>query len=128
MQFRLGLVLSGLAALIIGACTDRAQGEDEIAEACEASCPLQFECGFAPEGHTLEKCLKDCPETLRNQREKCRAGFELSQCIGTLSCSEYDAYLAEIDRLPPTIGDAPEFPCQMEVVTQARECSGIEDP
>lgn len=122
------LLCSGFIALSIGACTDRAQGEDEIAEACEASCPLQFECGFASEGNTLEKCLADCPEHLRNQRAKCRAGFEVSVCIGNLSCSEYDAYLAEIDRIPGTIGEPPEFPCQMEVVTAARECSGIEDP
>ncbi|MBZ5715903.1 hypothetical protein [Nannocystis pusilla] len=128
---RSGLVLAftvGLALPLLAGCTDRAQGEDEVVEACKNTCPLQFECGFADEDNTLEKCLEGCPDFLRAQRKECEAYFDLKVCLGQVSCQEYSQYQEALDRPIGTFSDAPEYPCQAEVVAQARQCYGVEDP
>ncbi|MFZ6178584.1 hypothetical protein [Nannocystis pusilla] len=130
-RFCYGYVLAGLSMLPIGACTDRAKGDDleeEIDKICRASCPRAFECGYASEGNTLEKCLETCPETLRTSREECLAGYEVFVCLADVSCSEYAEYTEGIRRPIGTIADAPEFPCQAAVVTQAKECFDTDDP
>ncbi|MBZ5713562.1 hypothetical protein [Nannocystis pusilla] len=99
---------------------------DEIAEVCEQACPIQFECGFASEGKTLEDCLEGCPANFKAIRDACRADFEVFACLSTLSCSEYFEYKEALDRKIGTFGDPPPFPCQAEVIASARECDGVE--
>lgn len=114
---------SGIA---VPSCTDRAQGEDEIIETCEKACPLQFECGYASDDNTLESCLQNCPKSLRERRDKCRADFELTACLGDVSCDEYFEYERALDRPIGTFGAPPAYPCQPETVARLRECFGTD--
>jgi hypothetical protein len=114
---------SGMA---LSSCTNRAQGEDEIIETCDKVCPLQFECGFAGDDSTLEKCLQECPKSLRERRNKCWADFELAACLGNVSCDEYSEYERALNRPVGTFDAPPVYPCQDEAVARLRQCFGEE--
>lgn len=129
-HFSYTALILGILVCGVGGCTAREvpeqglEDDDEIVKACEEACPLQFECGFAPEGKTLDDCLKSCPGNLRERRDACSADFEFFACLSTLSCAEYFEYLEALDRKIGTFSDPPPFPCQAEMLANLRGCQG----
>lgn len=109
-----------LLTLVSCVTTPGCKTADNPKSGCESTCMLLEACK-GPLQDGLDKCIQSCEETrtqvAADQGDECAEKHEaLDLCIGELSCSEYDAFVAD--------PDAASGPCAGEIAAGKVACQG----